>query len=287
MIDLHAHTTASDGDLSFEELVAAAARAGLNAIAITDHDNVESAKKITGREEIEVIPGVELSVFDHELGYEDIHVLGLFINPQHKGLNSGLSALMKQREAQKRETVAVLNRMGYAITFDEVRALAKWGVGRPHIARLLVSKYPSEFRSVQDVFDRLLGTGKPAYTVRKNGFGLGEAISLIGSAGGAAILAHPLLYPYDAEKLVSDFSRLGGRGLETYYDYATNAPRRGSELENPGALKGRAKKLAREHGLLESGGSDFHGADKGQRLGSFAVPDRILKAMKSALGKPL
>ena len=287
MIDLHTHTTASDGTLSFEQLVAEAKRAGLKAIAVTDHDTVESAKKITGKEPIEAIPGVELSVFDHTLGYEDIHVLGLFIDPKHKNLNSKLAALTRQREEQKREMVKKLNELGYAITFEEVKALATWGVGRPHVARLLVKKYPEEFHTVHDAFEKLLGNGKPAYVIRQNGFGLEEAISLIRGAGGISVLAHPLLYNYDPDKLIPDFKRLGGMAMETYYDYATNAPRRGNELSDMGALHEKARSLAVKYRLLESGGSDFHGEGKKQRLGVFSVPDEILQAIKEARVKAL
>lgn len=283
MIDLHAHTDASDGTLSAEQLIAEAGRAGLKAIAITDHDNVHGAARITGKEPLEAIPGVELSVFDHGLGYEDVHVLGLFIDPKNITLGSKLDALTKQRLEQKAETVARLRQFGYDITLEEVKALAKWGVGRPHIARLLVKKYPGEFPTVQDAFDKLLGNGKPAYVIRQNGFGLEEAISLIRGAGGLSVLAHPFLYKYDVEKLVSDFKGLGGNALETYYDYETNAPRRGNDLPDTSVIRKRAKLLAKEHGLLESGGSDFHGESKGQRLGSFKVPDTILARLKKAL----
>ena len=280
MIDLHTHTDASDGSLSYAELVAQARKAGLKAIAVTDHDNVESAKKITGKEPLEVIPGVELSVFDHALGYEDVHMLGLFIDPKHKTLNSKLDTLLRQREAQKRETIIILNRMGYDITFEEVRAIAKWGVGRPHIARLLVQKYPGEFHSVQEAFDKLLASGRPAYKLRQNGFTMQDAISLIHGAGGISVLAHPLIYPYDHEKLVADFARIGGKALETYYDYATNAPRRGNELGDIEGLHLKALALAKAHGLRESGGSDFHGEDKHQRLGAFGAPDSLLEKLR-------
>lgn len=287
MIDLHTHTTASDGSLQLDELVSEAKRAGLKAIAVTDHDNVESAKKITGKEPIEVIPGVELSVFDHEAGYEDVHVLGLFINQENKTLNSKLAALIKQREEQKREMVKKLNELGYDITFEEVKALARWGVGRPHVARLLVKKYPQEFRTTSDAFDKLLGNGKPAYVIRQNGFGLGEAISLIKGAGGISVLAHPLLYRYEADKLIPDFKRLGGDAMETYYDYASNASRRGNELSDLDALHEKAHALADKYGLLQSGGSDFHGEEKNQRLGAFSVPDEVLARLRQARGKAL
>jgi predicted metal-dependent phosphoesterase TrpH len=287
VIDLHTHTTASDGSLPFEELVAQAAAAGLSAIAITDHDNVRSAAKISGNEPVRAIPGVELSVFDHALGYEDIHVLGLFIDPAEKVLGQKLAALFRQREDQKRDMVKKLNELGYAITFEEVKALAKWGVGRPHVAKLLVRKYPREFPTAQDAFDKLLGDGKPAYIIRQNGFGLAEAISLISGAGGLSVLAHPFLYKYDAGQLIGDFKRLGGLAMETYYDYKTNAPRRGNVLGETGPLHEKARALAEKYGLLESGGSDFHGEAKGQVLGAFGVPDEVLSRLERARGKPL
>ena len=216
MIDLHAHTTASDGSHSFDDVVAMAARGGLKALAITDHDNVQSAVRITGSEPLEVIPGIELSVFDHALGYEDVHVIGLFIDPKHETLNSKLNTL--GREEQKRATVAKLNELGYKITFDEVKAKSEGVVGRPHIAMVLMEKYPKEFPKMVDVFNKLLGRGRPACIGRESGFGLGEAIGLIHGAGGLAILCHPLLYPYEPAKLVKEFRELGGDGIEVYYD---------------------------------------------------------------------
>jgi 3',5'-nucleoside bisphosphate phosphatase len=287
MIDLHAHTTASDGSHPFEEVVAMAARGGLKAVAITDHDNVQSAKRITGHEPLEVIPGIELSVFDHALGYEDVHVIGLFIDPKHAALNSKLNSL--GREEQKKATVAKLNELGYEITFDEVKARSEGVVGRPHIAIVLMEKYPDEFPRMVDVFNKLLGRGKPACIGREAGFGLGEAISLIHSAGGLAILCHPLLYPYEPGKLVREFKSLGGDGMEVYYDYRANRPGVPITPEENGRLIGQSKALAAQHGLLESGGSDFHGRGKRgyQELGLFGAPDGVLEALKAAGRKPL
>ncbi|MEW6036015.1 MAG: PHP domain-containing protein [Candidatus Micrarchaeota archaeon] len=283
MIDLHAHTTASDGTLGFDELVTEAARAGLRAIAITDHDNVCSAGLITGNEPLEVIAGVELSVFDRERGYMDVHVLGLFIDPKHKTLNSKLDTLQAEREAQKRETVEKLRELGYEITFEEVKAEAKGVAGRPHIARVLLRKYPKEFASLASVFDKLLGRGKPAYIEREAGFSLSEAVRLVHGAGGLAVLAHPFVYPYDAEKLLRDFKGAGGDGVETYYDYIKNRPEVKTTKTQNSKLTTLARKLAAGCGLLESGGSDFHGANKGQELGQFGAPDWILDRLKKAL----
>jgi len=284
MIDLHSHTTASDGSLSLGELVLAAKKAGLKAIAITDHDNIRSAKRITAGTGagMEVIPGVELTVYDYRMGYRDIHVLGLFIDPENKALGSKLAKLEKEREAQKKATVTKLRELGYKITFAEVKRKAKGAVGRPHIAMALREKYPKEFRSVSDVFGKLLGRGKPAYLERRAGFGLAGAISLIHGAGGIAVLAHPFVYPYKPEKLAADFRRLGGDALETYYDYVTNQPEvKRSRAENA-ELIARGRSLAKKLGLMDSGGSDFHGANKGQALGRFGAPDALLAGLKAA-----
>jgi hypothetical protein len=289
MLDLHTHTTASDGSLSLEELVKAAKKAGLKAIAVTDHDNIRSTKRITARTGtgIEVIPGVELTVYDYPLGYLDIHVLGLFINPKNRALNSKLAKLEKEREEQKKATVARLAELGYKITFAEVKKKAKGAVGRPHIAMVLAEKYPAEFRSVGEVFAKLLGRGKPAYLERRTGFSLRQAISLIHDAGGLAILAHPLIYPYELEKLAGDFRRLGGDGMETHYDYLANQPEaKRTEAENAGLIT-KGSSLAKKLGLLESGGSDFHGVNKGQVLGGFGAPDTFLAPLKAARRKPL
>ncbi len=287
MIDLHAHTTASDGSLGFEELVAMAARGRLKALAITDHDNVQSAKKITGNEPLEVIPGIELSVFDHGLGYEDVHVIGLFIDPAGRALNEQLDAL--GREEQKKATVAKLNELGYRITFAEVKAKSQGVVGRPHIAMALMEKYPQEFPRMVDVFNKLLGRGMPAYVGREAGFSLGQAIGLIHSAGGLAILCHPLLYPYDPARLAQDFKSLGGDGMEVYYDYAANRPSVPITADENARMMARSRELAARLGLLESGGSDFHGKGKRgyQELGLFGAPDGVLSRLKAAGRKPL
>jgi predicted metal-dependent phosphoesterase TrpH len=267
VIDLHTHTTSSDGSFSLEELVKAAKKAGLKAIAITDHDNIRSAKRITAGmgAGMEVIPGVELTVYDYPLRYHDIHVLGIFIDQKNAQLNSKLSKLEKEREAQKKATVSKLNKLGYKITFAEVKKKAKGVVGRPHIAMVLVERYPKEFRSLSDVFAKLA-----------------EAIALIHGAGGIAVLAHPFVYPYKPENLAGDFRRLGGDGMETYYDYATNQPEvKRTAAENAGLIA-RGHSLAKKLGLLECGGSDFHGANKGQKLGRFGAPDALLARLKAS-----
>ncbi len=286
MIDLHTHTSASDGTLSLRELVAEAKRVKLRALAVTDHDTVASASRIGKPGGIRLIPGIELTVFDERLGYEDIHVLGLFIDCKEKRLRAKLGSLGKAREKQKRATVRILRELGYGITFAEVRAEAAGSVGRPHIARVLMRKHPAEFPSISSVFDKLLSRGKKAYVGRDAGFGLKEAISLIRGAGGLSFVAHPLLYPYDSEELLADFKECGGDGIESYYDYRSNRPSvRITKRENEKIIR-RYSSLACDLGLLECGGSDFHGANKGHKLGSFGAPDGVLDPLEQALRKP-
>lgn len=280
MIDLHTHTAASDGSFSYDELVSKARIIGLKAIAITDHDTIAGVKNIKKIPGLEVIPGVELSIFDRTLDYMDIHVLGLYINPNNKNLNQELEKLSKEREAQKKATVEKLNELGYKITFEDVKKKATGTVGRPHIAKTLLEKYPNDFCSISDIFIKLLGRGKPAYIEREVGFSLRQAIDLIHSADGLAFLAHPFVYPYDSKKLFNDFRRLGGDGLETFYDYVTNRPEvKITEKENI-AMIAQAEHMALDLGMLECGGSDFHGENKGQRLGTFCAPYEMLEMIK-------
>jgi predicted metal-dependent phosphoesterase TrpH len=282
VIDLHTHTTASDGSYSFEEIVKEAEQVGLKALAITDHDTVESSKLIKKtKSSIELIAGVELTVFDSDLGYDDIHVVGLFINPEDPILSSKLEALGKARENQKRATVDRLVELGYEITFEEVKAKTTGAIGRPHIARVLLEKYPHEFSTLYDVFEKLLGRGKKAYVGRDQGFSFREAADLISNARGLSFLAHPFLCPYESKKLIADFKEAGGNGVETYYDYMRNAPKVTPDKNIE--IQQKCHKIAEELDLLESGGSDFHGKNKRQKLGEYVVSDEILENIRKAL----
>jgi predicted metal-dependent phosphoesterase TrpH len=284
MIDLHTHTRASDGVLSVEDLIAEAEKAGLNALAITDHDTVKAAKIIKDiNTSMEVIPGIEISVYDNRLDYIDLHVLGLFIDPENPKLLSTLERLEKEREDQKKAIVSRLNELDYAITYGEVKKKAKGSVGRPHIAMALMEKYPEQFHSISEVFEKLLDQGKPAFRSRTAFFCLDDAIELIHEAGGLAMLAHPAVYKYNLEKLLDDFKRLGGDGIETVYDYARNYGKKGYKEEDNKRISKELHQLAEKVGFLESGGSDFHGPNKGARLGHLDVPDEFLYRLKTAL----
>ena len=286
MIDLHTHTNSSDGTLSLAELVRRAESAGLSAIAITDHDTVQSAREIARlQSKIEVIPGIEFSVYDNKLDYIDIHVLGLFIGPENEKLHSRLSALEIERENQKKSIIKKLNELGFIITFEDAKKFATGSIGRPHIARALIEKYPEEFHSISECFDKLLDQGKPAFKTRSAFFCLDECIDLIHGAGGLAFLAHPGFYKYDLEKLLADFKRLGGDGIESVYDYVSNAGARKFNEEDNIMLRKQLQQAAKEMGFLESGGSDYHAPNKGAKLGGLGVPDNFLKKMKMQLHK--
>ena len=254
-VDLHMHSTASDGALPPVEVVAAAQRAGLSAIALTDHDTVdglESARRAGEVLGIRVVAGIELSAVDD--GHE-IHVLGLHLShPGH--LAAALAELRETRRERAKTTVAILNSLGVPVTLDAVFAAAGDGaVGRPHIARALVAGgWARDFR---DAFDRWLGTGKPA-CVEKRTVTFAEAARLIHDAGGIAVYAHPggAASRGDLEELAS----LGLDGIEVRHPSHT-----ADEIVRIGTL-------ADELGLVPSGGSDWHGAAEGYRaLGSMKV----------------
>ncbi len=284
MIDLHMHTSASDGIYTLEEVVAQAEEAGLSAIAITDHDTIRSASRIKQSDfSIEVIPGMELSVYDNRLDYIDIHVLGFFIDVESPKLISGLELLERDREDQKRAIVTRLNELGYEITYEDAKRNAKGAVGRPHIARALIEKYPAKFRTVPEVFDKLLDQGKPAFLNRTAFFRLDDAINLIHSAGGLAFLAHPNVYKYDVTKLLRDFKDLGGDGIESVYDYARNYAWKGYTEADNRKVQSEFHAIASAMDFLECGGSDFHSPRKGAKLGTLDVPDEFLERMKASL----
>lgn len=254
-VDLHMHSTASDGSLPPHEVVAAAHRAGLSAIALTDHDSIDGVAEAVRAGEalgVRVVPGIELSAVDDG---DEIHVLGLHLShPEH--LASALAELRETRRERARATVARLNSLGVPVTLDAVFLAAGDGaVGRPHVARALVAGgWARDFR---DAFDRWLGSGKPA-CIEKRTVTFAEAARLIHDAGGLAIYAHPGSSASRAE--LEELASLGLDGVEVKHPSHT-----ADEIARIGAL-------ADELGLLPSGGSDWHGAPDGYRaLGSMRV----------------
>lgn len=254
-VDLHMHSTASDGSLAPADVVAAALRAGLAAIALTDHDTVDGIAEAQHAGEllgVRVVAGVELSAIDDG---EEIHVLGLHLTlPEH--IAAALDELKETRRARARETVERLNALGIPVTLEAVFAIAGDGaVGRPHVAKALVAGgWARDFR---EAFDRWLGNGKPA-CVEKRTVTFAEAARLIHESGGLSVYAHP--GGGASRAVLEELASLGLDAVEVLHPSHT-----ADEIA-------RLAKLTDELGLLPSGGSDWHGAPEGYRaLGSMKV----------------
>ncbi len=251
IIDLHTHTTASDGSSSPEELVRLASSLGLSAVAITDHDNVsgiEEAMQAGDKYGVEIVPGIEISV-DFNSG--TMHMLGYYIDYRDSTLLEKLAFLQSERDTRNTRIVKKLNELGMKITYDEVKSIADGQVGRPHFAQILQRK--GFVKDFNEAFDRFLGKGKPAYA-EKGRFNTEDAIGLILNTGGIPVLAHPpYLYISDymnLKKTISGLKSLGLMGIETYYSTHTQ-----KQTEN-------LVKISNELDLLITGGSDFHGEIK-------------------------
>lgn len=273
-IDLHTHTTASDGSLTPSELMALARSTGLTAIGVTDHDTLEGldeAARAAEAEGVELVPGVEISV---RYPHGRLHMLGLLLDPAAPGLLQRLELLQRNRRNRNDRMLERMQALGLEITREEVEAEAGGGqIGRPHMAMALLRK--GIVGSVKEAFDRYLASGAPAH-VPKDKIELTETIELIHEAGGLAILAHPLTLRLEEVGLRSEIGRMrdmGLDGMECYYSQHTAA-----QVHD-------LLRLARDLGLVVSGGSDFHGASKPDlALGAVdcgrPAPTALLHAMK-------
>lgn len=273
LIDLHTHTTASDGSMSPAELVRHAKENGLTAIAITDHDTLEGIEEALDegkKQNIEVIPGVEISVdFKPEM-----HMLGFFTQSNYKNISNTLSDLQKSRDARNPKIVRKLNEMGFDITLEEVTREALGNiVGRPHVAKVLMKK--GYVRDIREAFDKYLASGKPAY-FKKDKLTPDEGIREIMKAGGIPVLAHPIHLGFDSyklDKLLASLAEVGLKGIEALY------------VDNSEDDTGILLRLALKHKLLVTGGSDFHGKFKpdieiGRGMGNLRVPYELLEKLK-------
>jgi len=277
LIDLHTHSTASDGTLSPAGLAAEAAAAGLAAVALTDHDTVQGLPEFLSAAAAggpELVPGVEIST--ERPGGGPMHLLGLWVDHHEKGLQEGLAWMQRVRAQRNPKIAAKLKDMGLAVSMEEVAALAGGQVGRPHFAQALVNK--GLVANTAEAFNRFLKRGAPAY-VEKQRLSPGQAIGLIRGAGGLPVLAHPALLDMNPAVLAELVQKLQGQGLmglEAYY----------SQHDAP--QERRLTGLATRLGLAVSGGSDFHGASKpdirlGTGLGTLRVPDSLLAGLKQKL----
>lgn len=275
-IDLHLHTTHSDGSLPPADVLTLAGKTGVTALAITDHDIVDGipeAMEVGERLGIEVIPGVEIS---SRYGDGELHILGYFIDWKDAELNRRLATLRNSRHDRNPRIIEKLNELGLAVTYDEVRALAGTdSVGRPHIARVLMSK--GYVASAKEAFDRYLSEGAAAYVPRDLP-APAEAIAWIRAARGVAVLAHPTWVKESTEGLFRLCDKLKGEGLGGIeVHYSTHTAQQTAEYLN----------IAKRLDLLVTGGSDFHGVTKpdievGVGRGGLKVPEKLLGPLKNA-----
>ena len=284
-IDLHIHSTASDGTLSPVEILRLAETLGLGAISITDHDTLKGSRDLleaAGSSDVRVLTGIEISTIPPAL-YTfagSFHILGYGIRLDDSALNQTLKTLQHARENRNPLIISRLSAMGLDITLEEViLAYGESQIGRPHIAQLIIKK--GFARTIDEAFDVYLGFNKPAY-VDKFKLDCQKAIEMIVKAGGIPVLAHPFLLRIPdhsrLESLVATLKEMGLQGIEVYY------PEQASEDV---AFYSR---LALSHDLSVTGGTDFHGAIKpdiqlGYGRGDFFVPyavyDLLLKRQQT------
>lgn len=266
--DLHVHTDCSDGVYSPVEAVRQANKAGLRAISITDHDCTEAIDEAIGvsnKYGVEVIPGVEISARCEDT---DIHILGYYIDHKYEVLSGLLDRIRSGRVDRIKRTIERLNDIGLDIGFKEVRNMAERGsFGRMQLARALVKK--RLVPNVQTVFDRYISDNGPCYVPHRR-VGYKEAINAIVSSGGVAVLAHPGTMGQD--QFINRYIEAGLKGLEVYH------------ARHSAAKVKKYIKLARERGLLITGGSDCHGAATGEvpLIGTSGVDYSHVEALRAA-----
>ena len=271
-IDLHTHSTFSDGTFTPLQLVKYAEEKGLKAFALTDHDTTEGVKEAKSIEtNVEVISGVEIST---RYDKKEIHIVGLYVNENDADLNKQLKYYREKRVTRNFEILEKLNSLGVNITIDDVKESCTGDViSRAHIAKALVSK--GFVGSYTEAFDRYLGDNKCAYVPRET-LNYEESMELITKAGGVPVLAHPLLYKMsdtNIENMMVKLRQKGLKAVEVYYSTHSN-----SDTQHIMAMANRV-------GLIYSGGSDFHGAtkpkiDMGTGMGKLAVPYEILEKIR-------
>jgi len=274
LIDLHTHSTASDGSYSPAEVVRLAKEGGLAAMALTDHDTVDGLPEAMAAGEefgVEVIPGVEISA---QFPGGTMHILGLFVEYHNGRLDQRLAVLKQARIDRNPRIIAKLNALGIPITMARVDRISGGGqVGRPHIARALMEA--GYVQDLQEAFDKYLGWHRPAY-VSKFRFPPDQALAMIREAQGIPVLAHPFTLGLGSasalKNLVIELKGLGLAGLEVYYS------------EHTPEQEALYLKLARELDLQISGGSDFHGLNKPEiTLGSMPSQDKLTYNLVEAL----
>jgi hypothetical protein len=278
-VDLHTHTTASDGTESPTQVVSKAHALGLVGVAITDHDTiygVEEGLRAGTNLGIEVVSGVEISC--NWLAHH-VHLLGLYIDAQDSELRSLLEWMRLGREQRLPKMIAKLQELGIDVDQREVEKEAGGeSSGRPHLARVLLRH--NHVTSIEEAFDKYLGYGRPAYVERPRPT-IREGIQVILNAKGVPVVAHPLTVDVEPEELITDLVRYRLQGIEYYYPYDQVAGKPETWYSNIEQNRIELMKLAKEHNLILTGGSDYHGTSFNKAdLGSIPVPVETLEMLR-------
>ena len=278
-IDLHIHSTASDGSLTPAEIINRAQRLNLAAIAITDHDSIYGSKEALQAgipPSLKFLTGIEISAAHPPFfpGSGSFHILGYCIRLDNQALNQALNRLREARKNRNPKIIKRLNELGLKISLEDVNpTIAHGQLGRPHIAQVMIKK--GFVKSMDEAFDKFLGAGKPAY-VDKNRIGCEETIKMIRDAGGVPVLAHPALLnindDFQLEELIQNLIKIGMRGIEVYYP------------EHSPEQMQRYRELANKYNLLITGGTDFHGSitpkiEMGTGKGTLFIPYKLYEEL--------
>ena len=281
-IDLHIHSTASDGSLTPADIIDHAQKLNLAAIAITDHDSVDGSKEalqIDIPPSLHFLTGVEISAAHPPFfpGSGSFHILGYAIHLDNRDLNQALSKLQDARKNRNPQILKRLNKLGFRISLEEInQEVGEGQLGRPHIAYAMVKK--GFVASISEAFDKYLGTARPAY-VDKDRIECEQAINLIRAAGGVPVLAHPALLNIENDQkldaLLQNLIKIGLAGIEVYYP--GHSPQQIQQYTQ----------LAGKYGLLITGGTDFHGSitpeiKMGSGTGDLFVPYNLYKELMNA-----
>lgn len=281
-IDLHMHSTHSDGKLTPEELVDLAIEKQISAIAITDHEIISGnikAQEYARSKNIEIVSGIEIGADDANLNLFDIHIVGLFVDSKNKELNDLINHCLKAREIQKKKIIEKLNELGYEITFKELQNEAgNLNYGRPHIARILMKKYPNKFKDNNEIYDKLLANPNTAY-IRQEKKTIKEVIDIIHNANGIAILAHPGFYK-NKKEVILKFLELNGDGIEVNYAYENDMSK-----EKAQKTRNEIKVIIKNKNIIISGGTDFHDPKIHCEIGSFGIEKQEFELMKNYIKK--
>ena len=272
VVDLHLHTTASDGRLSPTNLVQLLVARGIRIAAITDHDTTdgldEALAEASRYSDLTIIPGIELSA---DVPGTEVHMLGYFMDYRDVNLQRSLVKFRKGREERAQQVVKKLADMGLPLDWAQVQSFAQGVVGRPHIAQAMVeSGYVATFR---EAFDRYLGRDGSVYSERAK-LSPEDAVALIRSAGGFAVLAHPI-YTDNYRQLLPKLRQIGLIGMEVYYSTLSVA------------AIGELRDVVLAEGLFPCGGSDFHGvgtsdeAQPGQAGPPLEIGEQLLAMMRA------